>query len=268
MLLWATAGIPLGVYNIVEDFNIALQIQPQLLTVLSLITWIQCKYYGNKWSLTKSTAIVAPVALIMGGIEYALVFALRKARDDEIEWPATFMAVLSACLLCAGVLRHYWDIYKERTVRGISWLFVFIDAMGDLTSLISVFFQSSLDILGMIIYGSELVLWLGVFACGGYCKSISHTSNPDLLINTNSVRKVNFRPWLNGQKEKYRNNRHEGSTNGEYAAGGHAGDQRDELAESLSRQSSTVFRTASASSHVSSDQGNLRLRTVSSHQES
>lgn len=47
MLLWAVAGVPLGVYNIVEEFNIALRIQPQILTTLSLITWAQCLYYGR-----------------------------------------------------------------------------------------------------------------------------------------------------------------------------------------------------------------------------
>ncbi len=45
MMLWAWAGVPLGVYNIVEEFNIALRIQPQILTLLSLITWMQCHYY-------------------------------------------------------------------------------------------------------------------------------------------------------------------------------------------------------------------------------
>lgn len=45
MMLWAWAGVPLGVYNIVEDFNIALRIQPQILIILSLVTWIQCYYY-------------------------------------------------------------------------------------------------------------------------------------------------------------------------------------------------------------------------------
>lgn len=45
MMFWAWAGVPLGVYNIVSDFNIALQIQPQLLAVLSLATWIQVYYY-------------------------------------------------------------------------------------------------------------------------------------------------------------------------------------------------------------------------------
>lgn len=45
MMLWAWAGVPLGVYNIVKEYNIALRIQPQILTLLSLITWIQCFYY-------------------------------------------------------------------------------------------------------------------------------------------------------------------------------------------------------------------------------
>jgi hypothetical protein len=45
MMMWACAGVPLGVYNIAKEFNIALQIQPQILTFLSLVTWIQCYYY-------------------------------------------------------------------------------------------------------------------------------------------------------------------------------------------------------------------------------
>jgi uncharacterized protein with PQ loop repeat len=47
MLLWACAGVPLGAYNISNNFNIALRVQPQILTVLSLITWGQCFYYGD-----------------------------------------------------------------------------------------------------------------------------------------------------------------------------------------------------------------------------
>ena len=47
MLLWATAGVPLGIYNIVEGFSIALRIQPQILTLLSLITWAQCYHYSK-----------------------------------------------------------------------------------------------------------------------------------------------------------------------------------------------------------------------------
>ena len=74
----------------------------------------------------------------MGGIQAALIIALRIARQRLIDWPITLMAVLSACLLAAGVLRHYIDIYAQHTVRGISFIFVGIDAAGDLFSLISV----------------------------------------------------------------------------------------------------------------------------------
>ncbi|OGE56378.1 hypothetical protein PENARI_c003G12220 [Penicillium arizonense] len=140
MLLWASAGVPLGVYNIVEEFNIALRVQPQILTTLSLITWAQCLYYGKKYSIVKCSAAVTSLLLILGGIEVGLVFALRAAKDQGLEWPLILMAVLSACLLAAGVLRHYWDIYVHRTVRGISFIFVGIDAAGDLFSLVSVFY--------------------------------------------------------------------------------------------------------------------------------
>lgn len=168
MLLWACAGVPLGVYNIVSNFTIALQVQPQILTCLSLVTWMQCKYYGNKWSKRGTLVIAAAVGILLGGIECGLVFGLRKSREDRVQWPITLMAVLSAVLLCAGVLRHYLDIYQERTVRGISFLFVGLDALGDLTSLISVLFEPHIDVLGLVIYGSELVLWMGVMAAGGY----------------------------------------------------------------------------------------------------
>jgi hypothetical protein len=104
----------------------------------------------------------------MGGVQAALIVALRIAKERQLQWPLTLMAVLSAALLAAGVLRHYWDIYVHRTVRGISFLFVGIDAAGDVFSLVSVLFQPKIDVLGLVIYGTEFVLWTGVFACGGY----------------------------------------------------------------------------------------------------
>ncbi|KAF2876745.1 hypothetical protein BDV95DRAFT_235794 [Massariosphaeria phaeospora] len=168
LMLWACAGVPLGVYNVVEEYNIALRVQPQILTLLSLATWIQCYYYEKKWTVPRALAVVTPVACVLGGIQAALIVALRTARDRHLQWPLTLMAVLSATLLAAGVLRHYWDIYVHRTVRGISFLFVAIDAAGDVFSLASVVFQPTLDMLGIVIYGTELLLWVGVFACAAY----------------------------------------------------------------------------------------------------
>ncbi|OJJ02091.1 hypothetical protein ASPVEDRAFT_62240 [Aspergillus versicolor CBS 583.65] len=166
MMLWAIAGVPLGVYNIVEELNVALRVQAQILTFLSLVTWAQCLYYGKKYSISRCAAAVMSLLVILGGIEAGLIFALRAAKDRGLEWPMILMAVLSACFLAAGVLRHYWDIYVHRTVRGISFIFVGIDAAGDLFSLVSIVFEAQIDILGMVIYGTELVLWIGVFICG------------------------------------------------------------------------------------------------------
>ncbi|KAK6525873.1 hypothetical protein TWF281_010917 [Arthrobotrys megalospora] len=187
MLLWAFAGVPLGIYNIVSGFNIALQIQPQILTLLSLVTWAQCLYYSSKWNVQKCVVVTSAVGAILGGIEAGLIFALRIPKRDGLQWPLTLMAVLSAVFLSLGVLTHYWDIYTHKTVRGISFLFVFIDALGDLTSLVSIFFEKHLDVLGMVIYGSELVLWIGVMACGGW---------------------FNLKPWV----ERWLKKRREGSS--------------------------------------------------------
>lgn len=104
----------------------------------------------------------------MGGVQAALIFALRHAKERDLEWPLILMAVLAAALLAAGVGSHYIDIYRHRTVRGISFIFVTIDALGDVFSLLSVLFQKELDVLGVIMYATELVLWIGIFACGAY----------------------------------------------------------------------------------------------------
>ncbi len=183
MMLWAWAGVPLGAYNIVSELSIALRIQPQILTLLSLVTWIQCYYYERvsqssshrtqlnplqKWTVTRSLAVVVPIAAVMAGVQAALIIGLRILKQQHVEWPMILTAVLSAALLAAGVLRHYWDIWVHRAVRGISFLFVGIDAAGDVFSLMSILFQPTLDVLGIVIYATELVLWCGIFACGGY----------------------------------------------------------------------------------------------------
>jgi len=167
MLFWACAGIPLGVYNIVQNFNLALQIQPQILTFLSLVTWGQCRYYNHQpKNLRPSVIIALLLALIFGGIEAALIFALRNGLQNGTTWPLTLMAVLAALFLALGVLEQYLAVYKSRSVRGISFLFCGIDALGDVTSIVSVCFEPQLRVVGLVGYGVELVLWVGIFGAG------------------------------------------------------------------------------------------------------
>lgn len=45
MYLWALCGVPFGVYAVVQNFNIPLQIQPQCLMALCLVSWVQILIY-------------------------------------------------------------------------------------------------------------------------------------------------------------------------------------------------------------------------------
>lgn len=167
-LSWAIAGIPLGVYNLVRDFNVALKVQPHILIFLSLVTWAQCQHYGAKWRPVSVLGASAGAAAGIGGVECGLYFALREARRRGVEWPLVLMAVLAAVFLMLGVLRYYWEIYRSRSVQGISFMFVLIDAGGDLVSILALLFEASVDALGLVIYSVELGLWIGILALGGY----------------------------------------------------------------------------------------------------
>jgi hypothetical protein len=163
-LSWAIAGVPLGVYNIADEFNIALQVQPNILIFLSLWTWSQCNYYGKKWSRKTIALSFISIAVALGGVETGLVFALRVARRRGHDWASTLMAVIAAVLLAGGVLRHYIDMIRTRSDAGISLRFAILDASGDLASILSVIFQPKLKVLGLVIYGSELAIWIGLMA--------------------------------------------------------------------------------------------------------
>lgn len=154
--------MPLGVYNIADAYNIALQVQPNILIFLSLFTWGQCQYYGKKRTLRSVAFFSAAIGITLGGIEAGLVFALRVANKRGHKWAATLMAIVAAILLAGGVLRHYVDMWKTRSDAGLSLKFALLDASGDVASLISVIFQPSLSVLGLVIYGSELVIWIGL----------------------------------------------------------------------------------------------------------
>lgn len=168
MILWAAAGLPLGIHNILSRQHIALQIQAQILTALSLATWSQTVYYGKKWSIRKCVWSTTALVLLFTGIETAFVvgFKYGDVSESTLERVILAMAVLSALGLALGVLRHYLDIYQERTVRGISWGFVMLDAAGDLTSLLAIVLKSPVDTVAVGIYATELGLWIGIMIAG------------------------------------------------------------------------------------------------------
>jgi len=168
MLFWASAGVPLGVYNIVASLPLALQIQPQILSCLSLVTWMQCYYYQRRWSVGRAVAVGTAVACVLGGLEMGLVWAVRVGVGRGVQAPLTLMAVLAAVFLALGVLEQYVAIIRHRSAEGVSFLFCGLDALGDLTSIVAVVYGTRLNVVGLVAYAVELGLWMGVFALGGW----------------------------------------------------------------------------------------------------
>ncbi|SPO41443.1 related to Integral membrane protein [Pseudozyma flocculosa] len=171
MLLWALAGLPLGIYNILSHQHVALQVQAQILTGLSLTTWSQVMHYSHGWSAKRCIWALGALGSLFGACEAAVVVGFKASAGGTStgEAPHAFlviMAVLSACGLALGVLRHYLDIWQQKTVRGISWGFVALDAAGDLASLLAVACVQPPDYLAVAIYATELTLWLGIMLAG------------------------------------------------------------------------------------------------------
>lgn len=126
------------------------------------------------------------MAVAFAGVETGLVFALRLGLERGHKWPLTLMAAVAAVLLAGGVLRHYLDMFRTRSDAGMSLKFAFLDASGDVASLLSVVFQPQLSVLGLVIYGSELAIWLGLIGIVVYFRSASRKNSKD-EVNTTEV---------------------------------------------------------------------------------
>lgn len=143
LILWAICGPPFGVYAIVQNFNIPVQVQPQCFTLLTIVTWSQTLVYGKRWPAWKAAIAGVGLAALLGGIEVMLVLLLRVCSMHEhlsqgkklimfsqsayrrgITWPIIFIGVLALLLQAAGLIPLYVDMLKRRgCVVGISELY-------------------------------------------------------------------------------------------------------------------------------------------------
>ncbi|KFZ09703.1 hypothetical protein V502_08547 [Pseudogymnoascus sp. VKM F-4520 (FW-2644)] len=163
VFLWAIAAVPFGTYAIVQQFNTPLQIQPQLLCTLSLISWVQILVYGNGWSWFKASAYGITTAAIFGGAQAVLILTLRPLYNRGINYPMIIVGVIASILVAVGLLPPYYEMWKRRgRVVGISLWFIFIDLLGAFFSLMALVAQREFDILGGVLYIAVIILELGI----------------------------------------------------------------------------------------------------------
>ncbi|KAI1431784.1 PQ-loop-domain-containing protein [Xylaria sp. CBS 124048] len=165
MFLWASCGVPFGIYAIVQKFNIPVQVQPQIFMFLCLVNWGQTLLYTHKWALLKVLLVVSGTGAIFAGIEVALILTIRPIYNKGNEVPVIVIGVVSAILLAAGLIPPYGEAWKRRgRIKGINFAFLTLDSLGAFFSLLSLVAQKSFDVLGGIMYLVVILLEIGIFA--------------------------------------------------------------------------------------------------------
>ncbi|KAK4151900.1 hypothetical protein C8A00DRAFT_16741, partial [Chaetomidium leptoderma] len=182
MFLWALCGLPFGVYAVVQNFNLPLQIQPQIFMALCLVSWAQILLYHNKWPAWKASAVAFVIAAVFAGVEAALILTLTPIYHAGNEVPVMVVGILAAVLLAAGLLPPYGELWKRRgRVIGLNWVFLAMDWSGAFFSLMALVAQNTFDILGGVLYITCCVLEIGIFS-----------SHLIWLARTRKIRKVAF----------------------------------------------------------------------------
>ncbi|CUA70652.1 putative protein C2E12,03c [Schizosaccharomyces pombe 972h-] [Rhizoctonia solani] len=158
MFIWALSAWFLGVYAIVQNISIPIILQPQLFGALAALSWIQCLYYGSKKSKMFCASLYTVFLLAMAGFEVGLSLVIRRTDRAGDEWPTRVMGIMSALLIALGLLPQYWEIWKRKEVVGISMLFMSVDMLGGVFSVLSLVFQAQFDAVAAVSYILVVVL--------------------------------------------------------------------------------------------------------------
>ncbi|CAO3572809.1 unnamed protein product [Mortierella alpina] len=174
--IWTLAALGFGSYSIVEDLSIPIIIQPQIFGALSALCYCQCLYYGMRWSLRRTVVASSVMFVAMAGIEVAAVYGTRAGKDHQVKGTVEAAGIIPILLLALGFMPQYADIYKDRSVVGVSMAFIAADALGAVFSLISLAFRTEFDLLATLNYVVVLVCDLLVVALFVYYNKL----NPSL----------------------------------------------------------------------------------------
>ncbi|KAF1988862.1 hypothetical protein K402DRAFT_351365 [Aulographum hederae CBS 113979] len=163
LFVWAISEVPMGAYVIIQKMNIPIQIQPQILAVLCLVTWAQTLVMTHKWRVWTAVLTTFATGAIFAVMEVLLVIGLNIPYKRGVDWPVLFIGILAGVMLGLGLLPLYYEGWKRGgRAEGVSTAFLFTDILGAFFSLLALIAQSHFDLLGGIQYSVVLALEVGL----------------------------------------------------------------------------------------------------------
>lgn len=164
MFLWAASGIPFSIYFIGSEGSIPLQIQPQLFTFFSLITWAQALYFPPvQMQKIKVLILVSSFVLISVGLEVGFILWLKPVYEHGTHWPMLVFGIIASVLLGLGLIPPYFELAKRKgRVVGINFFFLGMDTAGAVFSLISII-VGTIDGMSMALYITVIALETGIY---------------------------------------------------------------------------------------------------------
>ncbi|KAF9362827.1 hypothetical protein BGX34_005429 [Mortierella sp. NVP85] len=179
--IWVLCALGFGSYSIAENLSIPIILQPQIFGSLSALCYLQCLYYGKRtrWSLKKTVIGGILMFIAMAGIEVAAVYATKAGEHHQVQGTTEAAGIIPIILLAMGFVPQYVDIYREKSVVGVSMAFIVADAMGAVFSIISLCFRDTFDLLATLNYVVVLICDLIIFVFYIYYNKL----NPSLARN-------------------------------------------------------------------------------------
>ncbi|KAF9149632.1 hypothetical protein BG015_008568 [Linnemannia schmuckeri] len=166
--IWVLCALGFGSYGVVEELSIPLIVQPQIFGVLSMVCYLQCLYYGERtkgwWTLRRTMWAAVGAVCLMVGVQVGAVYATRAGIDNNVKGTVEAAGIIPILLLVLGFIPQYVDIYRDRSVVGVSMAFIAADAAGAMFSIVSLIFRTEFDLLATLNYCAVLVCDLIVVA--------------------------------------------------------------------------------------------------------
>ena len=175
--IWGVSALPLGTYIVAQRLSIPLQVQPHAFGVLSMVSVGQCLYYGRQWSLRRTLLVLGAFVIFWAGFETGSIYAVWvgveltpnpscadsfTGRTRQRHGCSNAAVRLLVCGLAGRgaavgatysflptwltVRPQYWEIYRLGEVVGVSMLFMGIDIIGGIFSLLSLIFRPDFDV--------------------------------------------------------------------------------------------------------------------------